>query len=986
MRHFRAISAAFAGIAFAVMSMCGQAAAGVLRERCVTAVGAPRPVPGEVLSLPAFDGAGINVVVGRRSVSSAGLVSYSGRTAGSSFLNTSIVMVKDGFVATVTDVVPGRNLVASLRGGEWRVQEVARSHGGVCGAPKRAPASRSAAGLRKMSKVSGDPLIDGRSFLRRGELATNVVDVLVGLDRSAADWIREKSAFAGMDGATELFAKDLIERSNNTCANTGLDRFFRFNLAGVVEIGLDCSALRYWYYDESFIDTEAVLDYVSGYRTAPREHVAEYNKVREAREATCADIVTFLVSCGQETAYGVVGQGFALDDSQITDVTFSDYAYNICIIEAAAYDTTVVHEIGHNMGAGHADMKDAESSGPQLYGYSSGYYFNVTNAEGNVFMHGATAMAYSYDGYSDDYERAGRWGEAPEYADDPAAWENGYFSETPFFSSPNHTYKYITAVGDGEVEVDSGVPLGDETHDNTRLLSKVYPVVANYRVRKCTVALVDPEGGAKSLAGGGMFGPGSTTTLKATPAANRIFAGWYEAYEEREGFSSPVAAVDGADYRNATLKTAIGSDEVARAATREIYARFVSAEEDAAGLVLDLSDCTTAQDGTCSIDLGRCVESPSLPKLSVSGLPSGLKFDSKTRSITGKATKPGVYTVTVSATNTTVKKAVTGTFLLTVPNFTCDALPNLRPAVDAYGAFQTGVSFPAAAVDCTASSAGWKVSASGLPSGLKYNASTGAISGVPTKTGSYTVTFTATRGSERQVATVTLKIIAPPEGAVGVFNGFVKADSTGADAENLGTLQFTATETGRLSAKVTTADGAVSFSGTGWEEADGGLCRAALSTKKGELLNIVVDAAAAWNAVQLTGEFTPAGGSRGYEVVAQRNAFANKMWHFAATVADGGGWTLSFAQDAKSADISVTLKADGSTSVAGKLGAISVSAAGFADVSALSSGVIYAGFAPVVSVKEGTKTVKRTLSLKLNLWFDRSNDHQNGVGSACLMQ
>ena len=39
-------------------------------------------------------------------------------------------------------------------------------------------------------------------------------------------------------------------------------------------------------------------------------------------------------------------------------------------------------------------------------------------------------------------------------------------------------------------------------------------------------------------------------------------------------------------------------------------------------------------------------------------------------------------------------------------------------------------------------------------------------------------------------------------------------------------------------------------------------------------------------------------------------------------------------------------------------------------------------FAPVVSVKNGTATVKRALSVRVNLWFDRSNDHDEGVGTA----
>ena len=64
---------------------------------------------------------------------------------------------------------------------------------------------------------------------------------------------------------------------------------------------------------------------------------------------------------------------------------------------------------------------------------------------------------------------------------------------------------------------------------------------------------------------------------------------------------------------------------------------------------------------------------------------------------------------------------------------------------------------------------------------------------------------------------------------------------------------------------------------------------------------------------------------------------------------------------------------------------LSVNAAGYADVTGLANGVIYADFAPVVSVKEGKATLKRTLSIRINLWFDRSDDHLEGVGTAKVL-
>ena len=82
------------------------------------------------------------------------------------------------------------------------------------------------------------------------------------------------------------------------------------------------------------------------------------------------------------------------------------------------------------------------------------------------------------------------------------------------------------------------------------------------------------------------------------------------------------------------------------------------------------------------------------------------------------------------------------------------------------------------------------------------------------------------------------------------------------------------------------------------------------------------------------------------------------------------------------AALTVTLKADGSTAIAGKLGSIKVSASGFANVGGMTAGAIIADFAPIVTVNK----VKRALSIHTNLWFDRSNGHDEGVGCAKLLE
>ena len=84
----------------------------------------------------------------------------------------------------------------------------------------------------------------------------------------------------------------------------------------------------------------------------------------------------------------------------------------------------------------------------------------------------------------------------------------------------------------------------------------------------------------------------------------------------------------------------------------------------------------------------------------------------------------------------------------------------------------------------------------------------------------------------------------------------------------------------------------------------------------------------------------------------------------------------------------VTLKADGTTSVAGKLPngvdkngravMLSVSASGVANAGPMQEGALAADFAPVLTVSG----MKKALAIRTNLWFDRKNDHGSGVGEA----
>ena len=126
-------------------------------------------------------------------------------------------------------------------------------------------------------------------------------------------------------------------------------------------------------------------------------------------------------------------------------------------------------------------------------------------------------------------------------------------------------------------------------------------------------------------------------------------------------------------------------------------------------------------------------------------------------------------------------------------------------------------------------------------------------------------------------------------------------------------------------------------------------------------------------------------------MTAQRNAFG-KSWYFIAEGDETTGWTLDYAATAKVAALTVTLKADGSTAIAGNLPGLpdkkgkattfKVSASGYANVGGLKDGAILADFAPVLAVNK----VKTVLAITTTLWFDRRDDHAEGVGEAKFVE
>ncbi len=140
--------------------------------------------------------------------------------------------------------------------------------------------------------------------------------------------------------------------------------------------------------------------------------------------------------------------------------------------------------------------------------------------------------------------------------------------------------------------------------------------------------------------------------------------------------------------------------------------------------------------------------------ISSGSLPAGLSLNSATGAITGTPTAAGSSPVGVAMTDSSTPNPVTAT-----KTFTLTVNPaKLLVTTISLSTGQVGHPY-SAAVAATGGTTPYIWTASGLPAGVTVNASTGAISGTPTKAGSYTarVKVTDSAGSP-QTASATFPV------------------------------------------------------------------------------------------------------------------------------------------------------------------------------------------------------------------------------------
>ena len=460
--------------------------------------------------------------------------------------------------------------------------------------------------------------------------------------------------------------------------------------------------------------------------------------------------------------------------------------------------------------------------------------------------------------------------------------------------------------------------------------------------------------GAK-VSGTGVYPIGSTVKLSATAPKGMVFAGW-------------DAGELASDWRQA-------SNVLTVSGPTEAWASFVPSEEDdfvklgfrdlSTGDWLGLNDEGVAvwrADSPCGGRASLEVDSCSLPKVTVKGLPAGFKFDAARNEIyyVSQPTKPGVYRVTVSVQNQSGAKAA-GMLDIVVPNVRSDVFDGLE--------YEEPYVWTAGESDCCRDPPGfsyewgWKVTASGLPSGLKLadypEYGYACFTGMATKPGTYTVTLTAKRGKETQVATVTVVVRALPTWTVGRFGG-VLGDP---DAPR-GLFAMEATAAGKLTATLTFADGTKkSYVANGWGYVGEDVAEAYFSkTGTGycnveEMVSVTLSEDVPWDSYQLTGGYKVdacrVDGSG--EICAQRSPFGKvgkdyenpeaheiaaelalygKMAAYAQPGGSYGDYVLSCPgcidfppwSPRPAPNVTVTVGQDGTVKLAGRIGSVGVSA------------------------------------------------------------
>ena len=312
--------------------------------------------------------------------------------------------------------------------------------------------------------------------------------------------------------------------------------------------------------------------------------------------------------------------------------------------------------------------------------------------------------------------------------------------------------------------------------------------------------------GAGTVTGTGSYFDGESAALSATPAQGYDFVQWSDGETEAARTVDVVAAdserVIYACFQRNGEPIDEGND----------YGPFIAGEK------VDVYVGLTGYKAT--------------------GLPAGLSYNATTGYVTGTPKAAGEYEATFTK-KFEPDETVTFTIRAEEVSVGCEGLSS--------GTFVAGVAGNAGGIplEIDTETGVKSLTVTKLPAGMKYDAKSRLITGAPTKAGNYTAVITlTTTGGAKVVQNVDFTVAALPDAVVGTFNGFVVT----AGDDNVGTFQLTATDVGKLTAKVTSASGTYTFNGTSWGVVtNGGIYKVELATKQGDKLALALNTFRRWD-------------------------------------------------------------------------------------------------------------------------------------------
>lgn len=204
---------------------------------------------------------------------------------------------------------------------------------------------------------------------------------------------------------------------------------------------------------------------------------------------------------------------------------------------------------------------------------------------------------------------------------------------------------------------------------------------------------------------------------------------------------------------------------------------------------------------------------------SAKGMPSGVKFSAQM--FIGAPKKAGTFTVRMALADGVASELLWTILPAAEPTFELDLGPFAADPETGKSTIRQGVAYDwRIGVDAAA---GAKVSASGLPTGLKVKAvkvggaTVGyAVQGVPTKAGEFFATFKTTLNKVTTVTTAAFTVKPLPAWAQGTFNGGAEQSAEAGG----GQITFTVSKVGKLSGKWTSAGENVKFAAASYDRYD----------------------------------------------------------------------------------------------------------------------------------------------------------------------